>query len=1146
MVQTRNIMSKGSATTQNIIKYLLKVLNFNEYKIVSAPEMENDDNPPQIIKNVYNSSLKNGKLFKVYENLANEFEKRHKKNIDIVILPKVIDIPPQEHLNKDNKPTIYPISLFYIKLELTPNDTFKWGEAKIIWNTELEYPHNIYDVSFSIFCDVEELCDTLNWEKITEFFEKRYETKWSYTYIQDKNNKKIFFENKPYTLWTMRYDDVFNTTIISEKEIISGKLNASYYIDYTKKKDSKTDANKSISVAIIPKGFDKVIRDQEEGNENIKSVSPFYIKASLQEDNTLDLKSAKVVWAKAIESPSEIDGISFKVNEVDESYLNTKDSTWKCFLNAVKLDYENRYGIKWDDKTIEDIRKDKKNNQHTIIQPKEGYYWITPDETVDNTTIGIKDLLRWLDKNHDLKLPLLTTMLSNEVESNKSSFFIGKDLPSHHGQMKNEYPLADAQREAVHCFTQLNEGDVLAVSGPPGTGKTTLLQTIVAEIIVENALEKKEAPLILATSSNNKAITNIIEAFSIGDKSQVADELFTRWIDYKGRPLPLAMYWPSTTIRCQLKEKEDKGNTNIPFYTNNYGKDQYKSLIFTKNIEQTFIQHAKNCKIIKIRTDNLEEIKELLHKKLTERIEYMKEIELALSYPHNSVETKSWLSRIFSIVKPQKNNKFTTKEIISDLESLVKKISFIPIKDVRKEIENLRKEASTDTEELEKEARKSILEKKINQIKKNNKNDFLTEAQYIDKLLDMSIRYECFWLAVHYYEAQWLETINKMENEEITLEKRIKEMSLVCPCIIATFFKAPKEFNNKNIYLTNFLDLLIVDEAGQACIENGIATFALAKKAIVVGDEKQIPPVYSISSHISKKYWDAFISPKDNEDLFNILNCGNSCIMKIASKRSAYYMVNKNGKKHDGLFLDEHRRCYDEIIAYSNKLLYNDCLTPCKGSGTKEKTYPQMPIMAHYSVIEDNKNSTRGTDADYSKVEEWQKKYPNCELKFNYKNSRSRFNLKEVDAIYKWINDNRDSIYNKYNQKKEDNSKDVPIGKIISIITPFKLQAEFLKVALGEEFKNSIGTVHTFQGAESPIVIYSTVYGSEEDFTFINGEVGEKLMNVAVSRAKEHFFLFCSKSINQLSKEVDKDITDWDNAFDLLLRMASTKLKDKY
>lgn len=55
--------------------------------------------------------------------------------------------------------------------------------------------------------------------------------------------------------------------------------------------------------------------------------------------------------------------------------------------------------------------------------------------------------------------------------------------------------------------------------------------------------------------------------------------------------------------------------------------------------------------------------------------------------------------------------------------------------------------------------------------------------------------------------------------------------------------------------------------------------------------------------------------------------------------------------------------------------------------------------------------------------------------------------------------------------------------------------------------KIRVGTVHAFQGAESFVVIYSTVYQSDPYF-IVNSK---ELMNVAVSRAKEHFFVFGNK-----------------------------------
>lgn len=52
----------------------------------------------------------------------------------------------------------------------------------------------------------------------------------------------------------------------------------------------------------------------------------------------------------------------------------------------------------------------------------------------------------------------------------------------------------------------------------------------------------------------------------------------------------------------------------------------------------------------------------------------------------------------------------------------------------------------------------------------------------------------------------------------------------------------------------------------------------------------------------------------------------------------------------------------------------------------------------------------------------------------------------------------------------------------------------------------SIGTVHSFQGSDRNIIIFSTVYGSYENCYFLN--MNKHLLNVAVSRAKDAFWIF--------------------------------------
>ena len=143
-----------------------------------------------------------------------------------------------------------------------------------------------------------------------------------------------------------------------------------------------------------------------------------------------------------------------------------------------------------------------------------------------------------------------------------------KKMIYHAGQMSGEYPLSESQREAISCFEEIGEGEVLAVNGPPGTGKTTLLQSIVANMYVRAALERKRAPLIIATSTNNQAVTNIIDSFGkinpVGIKN-----LETRWITGVHS---FAVYFPS-------KGKYSEARNN------NYQCTDVKGMDFAEKVE---------------------------------------------------------------------------------------------------------------------------------------------------------------------------------------------------------------------------------------------------------------------------------------------------------------------------------------------------------------------------------------------------------------------------------------------------------------------------------------------------------------------------------------------------------------------------------
>ena len=113
-------------------------------------------------------------------------------------------------------------------------------------------------------------------------------------------------------------------------------------------------------------------------------------------------------------------------------------------------------------------------------------------------------------------------------------------------------------------------------------------------------------------------------------------------------------------------------------------------------------------------------------------------------------------------------------------------------------------------------------------LKKYNIDDskIISNKDELDIWLYTNVRYISFWLAVHYYEARWLEgDYSVTDNQKGTtfenvLKKFYKRLSMIMPCMVMTFYMLPKQFEPYNIegneqYLYNIIDTLIVDEAGQ-------------------------------------------------------------------------------------------------------------------------------------------------------------------------------------------------------------------------------------------------------------------------------------------------------------------------------------------
>lgn len=81
-------------------------------------------------------------------------------------------------------------------------------------------------------------------------------------------------------------------------------------------------------------------------------------------------------------------------------------------------------------------------------------------------------------------MPLYERFISSSLTPQKAtSKNTVHNMKQHSGQMGGEYPLSPSQRRCINQLNNMESSEILAVSGPPGTGKTTLLQSAVADLL---------------------------------------------------------------------------------------------------------------------------------------------------------------------------------------------------------------------------------------------------------------------------------------------------------------------------------------------------------------------------------------------------------------------------------------------------------------------------------------------------------------------------------------------------------------------------------------------------------------------------------------------------------------------------------------
>lgn len=381
-----------------------------------------------------------------------------------------------------------------------------------------------------------------------------------------------------------------------------------------------------------------------------------------------------------------------------------------------------------------------------------------------------------------------------------------------------------------------------------------------------------------------------------------------------------------------------------------------------------------------------------------------------------------------------------------------------------------------------------------------------TLSDMLEAFMDRTIRVRCFHLAARYWEGRWLaEADNPIDGEDETaVMSALRRHCMLAPVVVATantlpnLLRLPGVDENPDTFAFAAADLLIIDEAGQVAPPVAVALFALAKRCVTVGDVHQLAPIVTMSKSQDRSLLrlHGFENTITKINVRGLTTVGGS-IMKAALSASYF------GGTENSITLLRHYRCRPTIIEFCNELLYN-------------RIEPLIPMI---------------------REEERPLYHPMSYVELDYASkpgdSGSRENDQEAKELVEWLKSQREAIEAHYNREDDkplspQDPKYRDLRKLVAIITPYAAQKQKITTLVRTAFqfdtadedasereretKMVIGTVHALQGAERPIVIFSSVSAPKEgQSAFI--DVSADMLNVAVSRAKDTFILFGNKDL---------------------------------
>lgn len=288
-------------------------------------------------------------------------------------------------------------------------------------------------------------------------------------------------------------------------------------------------------------------------------------------------------------------------------------------------------------------------------------------------------------------------------------------------------------------------------------------------------------------------------------------------------------------------------------------------------------------------------------------------------------------------------------------------------------------------------------------------------------------------------------------------------------------------------------DVAIIDEASQCDIASCFPILYRAKRAVVVGDDKQLPHL----SFLEKAKEQSFLSQYSIPDKYQLMwRFRTNSMFDLAN----YYSMNP-------VLLDEHFRSLPPVINFSNQEFYGDRIRIMRRNSSDTKVLELVQV-------------------------------PDGRVDFD-----ATRNLPEVEAVVAKLQE----LIIEDERKNPDN----PVS--IGIISPFRAQVEQLKTSVSRilsehmirKHKIEIGTAHTFQGDERDIILMSWAFANNSFIQSLTFLQKPNLFNVAITRARYKMINFVSKNPRELPDGIFRSYLNYVQEYEIKQKLIENKEIDE-